>query len=134
MSQENVAATRALLDAWNRGDLDAVLEPAHPDIEFTSDVVRRLEGSEGLYRGTEQMRKFWDEFRGVWALTIDVSEIRDLDDTVLVLAEGQVRGSASGIDLESPLAYVLEFDGGLIRKGRVYLDQAEALDAVGLLE
>jgi ketosteroid isomerase-like protein len=43
-----------------------------------------------------------------------------------------VRGNTSGVELESPVAYVFEFDGGLIRKARAYLDPIEALRAVEL--
>jgi ketosteroid isomerase-like protein len=70
----------------------------------------------------------------VWDLTIEVSEIRDLGDTVVTLGRIRTRGKASGIDLERPAAYVGEFEGGLIRRLRAYQDQNQALEAVGLPE
>jgi ketosteroid isomerase-like protein len=134
MSRENVEMVRKSLEAWNRGDVDAWLESAHPQIEWVSEVVRRVEGSETGYRGPSEMRRFWDEWHSVWDVTIDVSAIRDLGDTVLALARIRMRGEASGIDLETPVAYVFEFDEGLARRVRAYLEPQRALEAVGLRE
>jgi ketosteroid isomerase-like protein len=97
MSLENVETVRRSLDGWNRGDVDAWLESAHPEIEWLSEVVRQLEGSERVYRGPAEMRQFWD-----------------------------------GINLERPVAYVFEFEAGLARRVRAYLDPQQALEAVGL--
>jgi ketosteroid isomerase-like protein len=134
MSRENVEMVRGSLEAWNRGDVDAWLESAHPQIEWVSEVVRRVEGAETVYRGPSEMRRFWDEWHSVWDVTIDVSAIRDLGDTVLALACLRMRGEASGIDLERPVAYVFEFEEGLARRVRAYLEPQRALDAVGLRE
>jgi ketosteroid isomerase-like protein len=132
MSKENVEKVRRSLDGWNRNDVDAWLQFAHPEAEWISEVARQVEGSETVYRGTAAMRRFWDEWHSVWEVAIQVSEIRDLGDTVLVLARLRTRGEASGINLERPIAYVFEFEGGLARKVRAYLDPQQALEAVGL--
>jgi ketosteroid isomerase-like protein len=132
MSRENVDAARRSLDGWNRGDVDAWLEPAHPDIEFFSEIARRIEGAEAVFQGPAELRRFWDEWHSVWDLTIDVSEVRDLGNTVLVLGRIRTRGEASGIALEGPVAYVFEFDEGLARRVRAYLDPQQAIEAVGL--
>ena len=134
MGQRNVELVRSSLDGWNRGDVDAWLRAAHRDIEWISEVVTRVEGPEAVYRGTAEMRRYWEEWHSVWDLTIEVSEIRDLGDTVLALARIRARGDASGIDLERPVAYVFEFHQGLARKVRAYLDPQQALEAVGLAE
>ena len=134
MSQENVDAARRGLDCWNRGDVDAWLESCHPEIEWVSEISRRIEGTERVYRGPAELRRFWDDWHSVWDLTVEVSEIRDLGDTVVILGRIRTRGEGSGIDLEGPVAYVNDFDGGLVRKMRSYLDHAEALEAVGLSE
>jgi hypothetical protein len=44
----------------------------------------------------------------------------------------RLEGDATvGMDLERPVASVFDFDGGLARKARAYLDPQEALEAVG---
>ena len=132
MSQENVERVRRSVDGWNRGDLDAWLESAHPEIEWSSEVGRRIEGADTVYRGRAGMQRFWEEFHSIWELTIELSETRDLGETVVALGQIRARGVVSGIDLEQPIAYVFEFEGGLARKVRAYFNPQEALEAAGL--
>ena len=132
MSQEHVEAVRRSLDGWNRGDFEAWVESAHPEVEWVSDVSRRIEGSETVYRGLAGMRRYWDEWHAGWEVKMDVTEIRDLGDTILAVANVRTRGGASGVDLEEPVAYVFEFEDGLARRVRSYLDPQQAFAAVGL--
>jgi ketosteroid isomerase-like protein len=134
MSEENVEIVRRCVDAWNGGDVNAWLEPMHPEIEWFSEVTRRVEGSETVYRGPTEMHRYWDQWHDVWKLVVDISEYRHLGDTVVALGRVQAHGGASGIDLEQPVAYVFEFEGDLVRKARSYLDPEEALEASGLSE
>ncbi len=134
MSEQNVDAVRMCLEGWNHGDIDAWLNAVHPEIEWYSEVARRMEGAETVSRGLDEMRQFWDEWHSVWNLKIDISEIRDLGDTILVLANIRARGETSEIDLESPAGYVFEFEDGLARRARAYLDPRQAFEAVGLTE
>ena len=80
------------------------------------------------------MRQFWEEWHSVWNLTLDISETHDLGDTVVALGRMRTRGEASGVDLESPIGYVFEFDNGLARRVSAYLVHTEALEAAGLRE
>jgi ketosteroid isomerase-like protein len=134
MSQQNVDAARRMFEAWNRGDVDAWLQSFHPEIEWFSEVAGRLEGDATVYRGRDQMRRFWEEWRTVWETTIEISELRDLGGNGVALGRVLTHGSGSGVDLEIPVAYVAEFEDGLVRKARAYLDQNKALEAVGLSE
>ena len=132
MSQENLETVRTTIDAWNRGDVDVWMQGYHPEIEYTSAVLGRVEGPQTVYRGHTEMRRFWDEWHSVWTLTNDISEVRDLGDTVVALGVYRTRGNASGVGLEGPVAYVCEFDAGSARWVRAYLDHSQALAAVGL--
>ena len=134
MSQQNVDTARRAIDAWNRGDVNGYLELLHPRCEWYSDVIGRMEGTGTVYRGREEIRRFWDEWHSVWDLKIEISEYRDLGDTVLMLGRLRARGKGSGVDLDVPVAYVGEGEGGLIRRLRAYLDPQQALEAVGLAE
>lgn len=132
MSKENVEAARKSIEAWNRGDVDAFLKSFHPDGEYVSDVVGQVQSADNVYRGREEIRRFWDEWHSVWDLTVQVSEFRDLGDIVLTIGRNRARGRASGVDLDVPMAYVGEFEDGLMRRLRAYRDLDEALQAVGL--
>ena len=132
MSQENVEATRRGIAAWNRGDFDAYLELAHPDIEWYPVIAQLVEGQSTVYRGIPGMRRFWEEWHEVFDFRFDETDIRDLGDRVLVLSHVSVTGRASGVDLDTPLAMVVTFEDGLAIRTVSYLDHAEALRAVGL--
>jgi ketosteroid isomerase-like protein len=56
MSQENVETARAAYEAWNRGDLQAVLDRLHPDVEWEEnpDVYP---GLDRIYRGHDGFLK-----------------------------------------------------------------------------
>ena len=131
MSSQNVEIVRGSFEGWNRGDFDAWLEGAHPEIEWSSAIVRRVEGAEAVYRGTDGMRRYWDEWHAVWDVTIHLTETRDLGEVVLALARLHTRGRASGAGVDQPIAFVFEFDGGLARQVRSYLDPQEAIEAAG---
>ncbi len=132
MSRENVDAVRRCLDGWNRGDVDAWLETAHPEVEFVSEIATGMEGDEAVLRGVAELHQYWNDWHSIWNLKIEPREMRDLGETVLVLGRLRARGEASGVSLEQPVAYVFEFDGGLARRVRAYLDPQVALEAVGL--
>ncbi len=133
MSQQNVETVRASLDAWNRRDPEAWLESAHPEVEWISEIARQVEGPGTVYRGKEELRRFWDDWHSAWDVRIEITDFRDLGDTIVALGRIRTLGEASGIRLERPIAYVFEFDDkGLARRVRAYLDQQRALEAVGL--
>ena len=134
MSQENVEAVRRAVDGWNRSDIDAWMESAHPDVEWSSGVARLVEGTQTVWRGRDEVRRFWDEWHSLWDLSIAITDFRDLGDTVVALGGMQIRGKASGVDLAQSVAYVVEFEGSLIRRMTAYMDPSEALEAVGLSE
>ena len=134
MASANVEVVRKSLDAWNRGDVDGWLHGSHPDVEWTSEIAQAIEGSQTVYRGREGLRQFWGEWRGVWTLTIEVSEFRERDDTVVALARISARGQASGISFDRPIAYVFEFEDGLVRRARAYFDVELGLEAAGMAD
>jgi ketosteroid isomerase-like protein len=53
MSQENVEVVRAGFEAYNRGDVDALLGLLDPQVEWTDQFV---EG--GTFRGREGVHEF----------------------------------------------------------------------------
>jgi ketosteroid isomerase-like protein len=50
------------LGAWNAHDLDAILRHFRDDVVFTSPLALRIvEGSDGVIRGTSELRAYWSE-------------------------------------------------------------------------
>ncbi len=134
MSQENVEVVRRLIDDWNGRDREAWMALSHPDVEWSSAILRQVEGGDAVHRGRAEVGQFWDEWHALWDLDIEVSESRDLGDTVLVLAQLRTRGKSSGAEVERSIGYTFEFEDGLVRRARAYPSPEEALEAAGLSE
>jgi ketosteroid isomerase-like protein len=134
ISRENVELALGMLDAWNRGDRDGWLAPAHAETEWSSAVLRAVEGTDTVYRGRTELEHFWDEWHAVWNLELELTDARDLGEPVLLLAHMRTRGKASGAEVERSIGYVIEFEDGMLRRVRAYLSPGEALEAVGLSE
>lgn len=49
-----------------------MLEAAHPEIEWISQIAQSLEGAETVHRGEAGLRRFWDEWHALWDVTISV--------------------------------------------------------------
>jgi ketosteroid isomerase-like protein len=65
-------------------------------------------------------------------VTVLSEDVRDLDDSVLMLGRAWERGLGSGVEVETPLAFIAEFRGEKISKVSTYLNHAAALTAAGL--
>lgn len=108
---------QAWLAAWNRHDVDAVLEHFHDDVVFTSPVAARLmHGSGGVVRGKAALREYWS------AALVAVPDLRF---EIVGVYQGQsvlvihYRNERGGLVNE-----VLEFDGALVRRGHgTYLER-----------
>ena len=132
MSQENVKAVRAVWDAWNAGNMDAVRESYDPDA-----ILRPPEGwpEPGPYFGTEAVMRQFEQLRETWDTDASepISDFIDVGDWVAVrLIWRTVGGRGPEANLELTAVFT-------VRKGKIILleyfwDHAEALEAVGLSE
>jgi ketosteroid isomerase-like protein len=134
MSQQNVELVRAVWEAWERRDTDAVLSFIDLDVEWLTAIDRGLGRAGSVYHGHEGMRELWNLWRVEFDdFSIQADEIRDLgDERILSLAHWQFRGRASGILVESQLALLMTIREGKIVHSEDYLSHEEALKAVGL--
>jgi ketosteroid isomerase-like protein len=135
MSQENVEASKRAFDASNRRDMESFLETLAPEVEWHPGLAALLEGEATVYRGREEVREllqgYWQAFAD---LRFEASEIRDLGDRILAVGQMRGRGAESGVEIESPWAYLIQVRNGKATHVRTYLDPKEALEAAGLLE
>ena len=135
MSEENVEAFKRATDALNRRDVEAMLDEAHPEVEWHSALVAPLEGEATVYRGHEgvrQLRRDVDE--AFVELQVDYTDIRDLGDRVLAIGRASARGRESGAEIETAVGSVVDFEDGKGIRIWTYLDPTEALEAAGLEE
>jgi ketosteroid isomerase-like protein len=136
MSQENVEAFKRGLDAFNRGDVEAVLKELDTDVEWHPVLQMVMLGEEErVYRGHEGVReafRHWDEIFA--EIHIELAEIRDLGERIVAMGCIHARGQESGAEVDSPGAWVAELKDGKALCVSEYLDPEEALEAVGLRE
>src|SRR5215207_6966667 len=133
MSQENIEAFRRALEAFNHRDFDALLEQLDPEAEWHPGVQASLEGETTSFRGREAVRNGLQGLVDAFAdLRLEVSEMRDLGDRVLAMGRLRAHGTESGVEIESPWAYLVEYRSGKAIWVRAFLDPNEALEAAGL--
>ena len=132
MSQANVEAWRQLVDALVRGDRSAFLALCDPDYE----VVPVRDWPEGAIRGREAA---WDVYVNLSEAIdpVDSGDAEVMDagaDKVVVRRTSEVRGRASGADVEFNYWLVVTFREGKALRDQWFTDRAEALEAAGLEE
>ena len=121
------------VDAFNRRDLDALLDTVVPDFAFLPAMADTIDGNR--FQGREGMEAYFVDVDSAWEeLRLIYDEYRDLGDRVLTLGRIEGRGRGSGAVVETPQGAVGEFRDGKLSSARSYLDHAEALQAVGLEE
>lgn len=132
MSQENVEAIRAQVEAWNDGDMEAVRERYDPD----AMIVRGLEGwpEQEPRVGRDAVMTYFKQLRETWeADTFEpISEFIDVGDRVAVRVVWHGEGQGPEMSMEFTIVYTL-------RKGRTFYqehfwDHAEALKSLGIAE
>jgi ketosteroid isomerase-like protein len=129
MSAEDLETIRRGIEAYNAGDVDGVVAMADPRVRFRP-LRKLLEG--GDYVGHDGMRRFMADMDEDWSKReIDVSELRELDDLVLVLGDFHGVGK-SGAEVRFPVAWLCEMSEGKLARMRAYSSQDEAFEALGL--
>jgi ketosteroid isomerase-like protein len=135
MSQENVETFKRVLEAYNRRDLEALLQDLDPKVEWHAALEVLLGGEGTVYRGREGVRELIRGTDEVFdEMHAEFTEIRDLGDRIVATGRLRTRGKRSGAESESPVGIVAELEGGKAVRIRTYLDPQEALDAAGLSE
>lgn len=125
-SQAEIA--RQGVEAYNRGDVEALIELSDPEITMVP-VRALLEGGE--YRGHEGVRRFLADMEEDWERReILVDEVRELDDGVLVLGTFTAVGR-SGNEVSQPIAWHSRFREGKLLRMVAYTDQETALRRLG---
>ena len=109
MSQENVELVRSGYEAFDRGDIDWIVEHVSPDVVFNlrgaraPDLPSTIRGKDGL----RELFRWW--FVAPWekGLRQDIERLYDLRNRVLgLIAFRGNDGKESGIDVELPYAHI----------------------------
>jgi ketosteroid isomerase-like protein len=131
MSQENVEIIEDVVAALDRGDWDAALSYAAPDVKY--DGSRNLGEWRGIHEGHEDVKRAWEMFYGQWESIRTEIEFVHIDENVVVTrATGYLRGR-DGIEVTARTSAVWTFRKGAVSEVVQY-DEDDALEAAGLSE
>jgi hypothetical protein len=131
MSEENLELVRAGYAAWERGDIESIVEGADPEIEIVQPPevpdAKSYRGKEGVIEAFADWPKQWDEFHAELVEVIDVSDTKAIS-----VARHHLR--ARGMEVEQEVAYVHTFRDGLVVRWEMFFTREQALAAAGLGE
>jgi ketosteroid isomerase-like protein len=129
MAQADIDVVRESHEAFRRRDLDAFMTYMDPEVEFRSLVLE----IEGLYRGHEGVRSWWENVLAVfpdWSPRIE--DAREVGDRVVARVRAEGSGTGSGISLERDIWQVAQVQGGRLRSWAFFRTEQEALESVAL--
>jgi ketosteroid isomerase-like protein len=123
MSQENVDAFKRGIEAYNRRDVEALLDELDTEVEWRPSLPVMLGGDETVYRGHDGARQLLRDLDEVLAeRQLDLPEIREEGDRVVATGSLRIRGKSSGALTEAPFTWVADFKNGRAIRIQTYLD------------
>jgi ketosteroid isomerase-like protein len=137
MSQENVETVRRLYDEFLARP-DRVMDPAI--LQFFDPAIQLHQsesflGTAGTFHGYEGLvrsaRELFETFRDLHWVPI---RLIDAGDQVLATFEARAYGKNSDVEVKVTGGHVWTFRDGRIVAWHVYMDPAQAFEAVGLSE
>lgn len=134
MSQENVELIRGAVRAYNRRDVERVLEDWAPDAVL--DWSRSRNFNAGVYRGHDEIRAFTEEFLAAWE-EVHMEIIGDpveLRDGHLVAENVTSMRGRDGIEVQARSAWLITIEAGRQTSLTLFQTKQEALEAAGLSE
>jgi ketosteroid isomerase-like protein len=120
---------RRTFDRWSRGDRALRSEEIDPEAEVVSQLANQVfRGYDGIRRWIADVLDAFDE----WAMDIH-DTIETPEGRLLVIGRARLRGRESGVDLDVPCAWIIDFRDGRMRRLEIFLNRLEdALAAAGL--
>jgi ketosteroid isomerase-like protein len=115
-------------DAFNRGDVEALLEMMEPD--FVWHEAEEVPGRKTAI-GRDEFADYLRGFERLWeSFEFELLVLEDLGDhTALAKMRTNARGRASGEQMELVIYHLWRFRNGRVARMDAYLDENEARDA-----
>ena len=134
MSQENVEIVQTAFAAFERGDVDALLELCDEDIAITQPpdlpgIPGEQRGHAGVLEALAIWPEQWEDYRSEL-----VRIVADRGDVVVVTARTRGRGKQSGVHVEMDFTFVFTVSDEKIVEWRLFMREDQALEAAGLSE
>jgi ketosteroid isomerase-like protein len=130
VGRTDIEVVQAVFAAFAERDLEAVLELAAPEIEFTA-VTSDYAGRTEPYRGHEGIRQYFRDVAEVWdELRLTPTDYRIVGEQVLVTGRVSARSPARAVSGSTGWVWLVR--AGKVVRGRVYPSAEDAIAAVGL--
>jgi ketosteroid isomerase-like protein len=133
MSQENVEIVRRSTEAYNRRDLDGIVENWAPDAVLDWSNSRGFEAS--VYRGHGEIRAFAQRFLAAFdEVRLEIDDPVEVDDDLLVVENAAYLRGRDGVEVQARSAWLIRFRDGQQTSLMLYQTKQDALEAAGLRE
>jgi ketosteroid isomerase-like protein len=124
-NEETIAAA---YDAWNRRDVERIVELVHTDC-----VARPILGANlgaNVYRGRDGARRWFQDLHQEWeTFETKVTGIEERGECALCTFHVHARGRASGVVIDGDLYHLIEFRDGLIIRLDAFRERDDAVEA-----
>ena len=129
MRDEDLESLRRGYEAWNRGEVRAVLDLVHPEIEWQpgedSPEAGVFTGRDGFKAFITSWSDSFDEFR------LEPEEMTVARDSIVVVLRQSGRGRGSGVELDIRTVHVWTIRDGMAVAWAAYRNRDAALSAIG---
>jgi ketosteroid isomerase-like protein len=130
---ENVELVYQAADAFNLGGLYLFLALCDPNVEFISRLVPRQGGKPR--RGHDGVRSWWEALHGAYRdLSVEIGEVRELGEVTVARVRLRGWGTESDAPMQQTQWHVVRWRHKTAIRWRVFLSEAEAFEAAGLLD
>ncbi|MBM3666221.1 MAG: nuclear transport factor 2 family protein [Actinobacteria bacterium] len=127
----SLEAIRRVYDEFDSGDADAVAAILHPEFQVQVKAIfldgKSYKGARGFINWRREMEKLFEQER-----FLPVGIRMAGSDRWVVLGRLHIKGEEGGVELDVPLAHVLEQRDKKVARLTVYSDISEAMESVGL--
>lgn len=132
MSRPEIELLRAGYEAFTRGDRDAVIELAHPDIELVP-ADRALNSA--TVRGRAQVQRFFrDLFEPFEEVRVEPEEFHEYGDQIVAFVRVRSRPRGSTAFVDNRIGHLWTFRDGRPIRLQVFPERAGALEAAEMTQ
>jgi ketosteroid isomerase-like protein len=132
LAAENIDTMRRAYDAFNRGDIDTVMDILEPNVEWHEPEVEGIPFA-GTHRGSQQVAEnvFQPALEHYENFQVVPEEFLDAGERVVALGRFKGSAKATGRTLDAPFAHVWALRNGKAVSFRNYTDTAQFLQTLG---
>jgi ketosteroid isomerase-like protein len=130
MSAEKIALVERFVEAFNRRDVDSVLDHLDPEVELHE--WPEAPGARS-YRGPGGVRDALDSWFEAWEwMRVEIRDIRELDDDLFITLHQRAKGRNSAVEVEIESYNLYTVDDGKVTCMRLFTDREAAERAAGI--